>query len=120
MLARDRHFLAAAANFVQQPYTGSLAQLQALRDGGPFTDNPENEAVALGTGLGDLLARELGLEWVRVTDEYGVDLALRWPETSVVLFPRDMILKRDQLEFAPLFEGLCREVRRLVESGEAV
>lgn len=119
-LAQDRHFLAAAANFMDQKFTGSLEQLQQLHDQGPFTEAPENEAVALGTGLGDLLASELGLEWVRVSDELGVDLALRWPGTSVVLFPRDMVLKRDRLDFVPFFEELCREVRRLIQSGEAV
>ena len=116
MLSQDRHYLAAVANFLEQPYSGDLQQLQAIHDGGPFTEAPENEAVAVGTGLGDLLAGELGMTWVRVTDELGVDLALRYPETQVLLFPRSMLLKRmgERVELEPFFARLCAEVRRLV------
>lgn len=46
---------------------------------------------SLGLAFGNVLANELGLDWVIVEDEYGSDPALRHPETDALLHPLTMI-----------------------------
>ena len=77
--------------------------------------------MALGTALGDLIAHELEMSWVRFSDEEGVDLAIRFKETSIVVFPRSMILKRLERDEGPdipyLYGQVCAEVRRMLSEG---
>jgi hypothetical protein len=96
--------------------------LQEILDGGPYTDSAEDEVIALGTSFGDVLARALDLKWVRLTDEDGSDIGLRYRKTSLVLFPRDMIIKRieqgEEPDLQHLFDGVVREVKQLIASGD--
>jgi hypothetical protein len=95
--------------------------LQELLEGGPYSENAAQEVVAFGTVLGDIIGETLGMSWVRFTDEDGTDLALRYAQTSIVVFPRSMILKRLERNEDPdlvyLFERVCEDVRRLVSEG---
>jgi hypothetical protein len=52
------------------------------------------ELAGLGTAFGDVLAKEIGLNWVLVTDQYGSDHALQFGDVHVLVFPRSMFLKR--------------------------
>lgn len=74
-----------------------LPILQTIIENGPYTENPMNELVVIGTAYGDILAAELGLHWVVVTDEYGTDIGLQYRNSEIYLFPRDMIVKRFEL-----------------------
>ncbi len=95
--------------------------LQRVLESAPYTDDPVGEVVALGTALGDLIAHELGMSWVRFSDEEGVDLALRYQDTSIVVFPRSMILKRLEREEDPdipyLYGQVCAAVREMLSEG---
>jgi len=71
-----------------------LPTLQTIIENGPYTNSPENELIVIGTTYGDILATELGLHWVVVTDDYGTDIALQYRSSEIYLFPRDMIVKR--------------------------
>jgi hypothetical protein len=126
-LAYDLKFVGAA---VEAIYPGTVLTgmpsdievLQRILDGGPYTDSAEHILVSLGTSLGDLLGRALGLEWVRYTDEHGCDLGLRYGQTSLIIFPRDMTIKRvedgEQADLQHLYNGVLREIEQLVASGE--
>jgi len=105
--------------------TGTQSDILVLQQ--IFIDRPspkstEGELIAVGTCLGDLLRPALGMEWVRYTDEHGTDLALRYGQTSIVIFPQDMIIKRVEQNEKPdlehLFNGVIREVQQLVASRE--
>jgi len=127
MLASDREFLPAV---IEAHYPGrrlsntpfDLPNMQEILNGGPYTDSPVGELIALGTVLGDLIADRLDFHWVRYSDEQGVDLALRYGETSIVVFPRGMITKRiedgEDPDLQKLFDGLVDKVEDLLASRE--
>jgi hypothetical protein len=102
--------------------SGDVQLLQKILDGGPYTDSAEGELVALGTSLGDLLGRTLNMTWVRYSDNDGTDLGLRYGETSIVVFPRDMVVKRiengEDPDIRHLYEGIIGEVKKLIASGQ--
>ncbi len=54
------------------------------------------EAQALGVALGDVMVRNLRLEWVVFEDAYGRGRALNKPGTPDLVFPVTMISKRDE------------------------
>jgi hypothetical protein len=126
-LAYDRKFVSAA---VEALYPGTVLTgtpsdievLQRILDGGPYIDSAEHILVALGTSLGDLLGRALDMPWVRYTDEHGIDLGLRYGQTSIVIFPRDMVIKRvedgEQADLQHIYSGVMREIQQLVTSGD--
>lgn len=126
-LDSDREFATAVVEtcFSGESLIGTqrdIPLLQRILDSGPYTDNAEGELLALGTTLGDLLGRALGMTWVRFTDEHGDDLGLRYADTSIVIFPRDMIIKRvendEQPDLQHIYTGIISEVQELVASGQ--
>jgi Domain of unknown function (DUF3806) len=52
------------------------------------------ELQGLGVVFGDVLASELSLRWVMITDEYGTDPTLRFKNTSININALTMISKR--------------------------
>src|SRR5262249_37567151 len=115
VLDSDREFAARVLEFRSPTKrltatAADLSLLQKILDGGPYTDSPEGELIALGTSLGDLLAQALNMKWVRYSDEYGSDLALRYEKTSIAIFPRDMIVKRvengEDPDLQDLYDGV--------------
>jgi len=127
MLDAEREFANSVveSRFPNTQLLGTAADLEVLQqifESGPYSDSAEGELVALGTSFGDLLARALELDWVCYTDASGSDIGLRYRETSIVLFPRDMIVKRveqNQMVVLPqLYDEVIREVEKLLESGD--
>jgi hypothetical protein len=56
-----------------------------------------------------------------VEDEYGRDPAIRYKETSLLVFPMTMISKRvedgEELNVLELFDGLAKQLAELIEEG---
>lgn len=73
---------------------------------------------SLGLAFGNVLASELGLDWVIVEDEYGSDPALRHPETDALLHPLTMVSGRIEDEHVDLQE-LVRRYRGEVAASAA-
>ncbi len=86
-----------------------LGVLQRLVDENVFRVDQTYELQSLGIVLGEVFSAHTDLSWVTVRDEYGVDPALRYKETSLLVFPLTMISKR-------LEEGREVEVRALYEA----
>ena len=127
VLEGDRDFLPAVleARFPHLRLVGTsddLAILQEVAQGGPYSDDPMGEVIAMGTALRDVIARSSGMSWIRYSDEEGVDFALRYEKTSIVVFPRSMILKRierdEPLDILHIHNEVCRHVRELMASGD--
>jgi hypothetical protein len=119
-LDQDRGFLPAVVEtcFPGECLTGTQADLglmQRVLDSGPYTDDATAEVVALGTALGDVMAATTGMHWVRTSDEDGVDLALRYGDTSIVVFPRSMLLKRLERDESPNLRHLHDQVRASIQ-----
>lgn len=74
-----------------------LAILQALLDKKLVTGNQKLELQAMGVVMGDLLAADLGLDWVIYEDKVGRSRALRYRQTDNYLFPMTMISRRREV-----------------------
>lgn len=93
---------AAVAKVAQQRYGTSvltktkadLPVLQRILDDQVFTKTQTYELQSLGVVFGDVLASELPLHWMRVTDEYGTDLTLRFKDTTLRINALTIISKR--------------------------
>ena len=73
-----------------------LSYLQRLLDDGHVQGHQTQELQAMGVALGDLLARELDMQWVVYEDIKGRSRALRLGETENYLFPVTMIARRHE------------------------
>jgi hypothetical protein len=98
-LEQQRALVAAAAK--QRYCTAALTKtkkdlpiLQQLIDDKVFKKSQTYELQSLGVVFGDVLASELPLRWVMITDEYGTDPTLRFKDTSVNINALTMISKR--------------------------
>jgi hypothetical protein len=71
-----------------------LPVLQRLIDDQAFTKTQTYELQSLGVALGDVMASELPLRWMMVTDEFGTDPILRYKDTTIQVGALTMISKR--------------------------
>lgn len=98
-LDKQRALVAAAA---KQRYGVSglvrtkadLPVLQRLIDDQAFTKTQTYELQSLGVALGDVMASELPLRWMIVTDEFGADPTLCFKDTTIQVNALTMISKR--------------------------
>ncbi|MDR1172729.1 MAG: DUF3806 domain-containing protein [Bacteroidales bacterium] len=101
-----------------QTIDGKLYLLQGILDNNFYGKDKTWELQSLGITFGDALVQKLGLEWVEVEDEYGIDPALKYKNTSILLFPLTMISKRveqdEQINIEALFEGICNKVNEII------
>jgi hypothetical protein len=99
-----------------------LELLQRLVDGGGIGPDETFHLQSLGLVLGDVLVSELGFHWVVVEDRYGRDLAVKFKDTSVLIFPLTMISKRIERGERPdvrhLFESAKKDLPRYVERSD--
>jgi len=122
-LERQRGVVAAA---IKQRYgTPSLTKtkadlpiLQRLLDDKAFAKNQTYELQCLGVALGDILAAELPLRWVMVTDEYGTDPTLRFKDSTIQVNALTMISKRLERDEAVDVADLLRQTRASVAQME--
>src|SRR5437879_9991802 len=99
MFTQQRAIAAAAAKLrygtaILEKTVADLPVLQRLIDDKVFSKMQTYELQSLGIAFGDVLASELPLRWVIVTDEYGTDPTLRFKGTTVQINALTMISKR--------------------------
>src|SRR5271170_7681746 len=96
-----------------------LPVLQDLIDEKVFNKSQSYELQSLGVAFGDVLASELPLRWVMVTDEYGTDPTLRFKDTTVQINALTMISKRiekgENVNLSELLHITREQLRRLSE-----
>jgi hypothetical protein len=113
------HFTPEARHKYEQ-LQEKLRLIQAILDAGWIAPRETNKLQCLGITLGDALAQELNLEWIMVEDEHGRDPALRWPGTTVIVFPLTMISKRieagEAVSVATLFERVVAGIRQMAQN----
>jgi hypothetical protein len=71
-----------------------LPVLQKLIDDKAFSQSQTYELQCLGVAFGDVLASELPLRWVIITDEFGTDPTLRFKDTDLNINALTMLSKR--------------------------
>jgi len=98
---------------------GKLGTLRALLNGHTFKPTQTYELQSMGVVLGDVFVQDMGFSWVVVTDEHGRDLAVRFKNTSIILYPLTMISKRvergDAIDIFELYNGLADQAQQLID-----
>lgn len=98
---------------------GKLGLLRALLENNVFSPEQNYELQSMGVVLGDVFARELGMEWIVVEDYFGRTPALRYPNTTIILYPITMISKRieagEQVEVFDMYNSLAAEVDEVLQ-----
>jgi len=98
---------------------GKLGTLRALLEANVFRADQTYELQSMGIVLGDVFVQDMGFHWVIVEDEYGRDPAIRYAETSVILFPLTMIAKRieagEKVNVFDLYNGVAARAGELID-----
>jgi hypothetical protein len=107
----------ADAQAKYQTSAGKLGVIRAVLDAKAFRADQTFELQGLGIILGDALAKELGMKWMMVEDQYGTSPCLVLEGTSIVLYPQTMISKRiergETLDVFELFNWTAAKVAEL-------
>ena len=95
---------------------------QRLIDDKALRADQTAELQALGAVLGQVFAATTPLRWVVVEDQYGRDLALQYPNTTVIVFPMTMILKRVKdgrdVDIVPIYRTIAAQVEKMKDDPE--
>ncbi|QJR16063.1 DUF3806 domain-containing protein [Usitatibacter palustris] len=106
-----------------EPLSAKLRVIQAVLDNGWAEKTETWKLQSLGIALGDALVQEMPqLSWVAVEDEFGRDPALRWLETTVLIFPLTAISKRVEDDVAvdafEMFGGFLKTINDVIQSAD--
>jgi len=98
--------------------TRDLPILQKLIDDRVFHKSRTYELQSLGVAFGDVLASELPLRWVMVTDEFGTDPTLRLKQTTIQINALTMISQRVERDEPVSVQGLLDKTREQLAANE--
>jgi hypothetical protein len=105
--------------------TGKAADiplLQRLLDDKVFGATQTYELQSIGVAFGDVLANDLGMRWVVVSDEYGTDPTLRYKDTTIQVNALTMISRRVEdgqpLDLEAIRRGVRSNINEILKSGD--
>jgi len=102
---------------------GKLGTLRALLDAETFKPDQTYELQSMGIVFGDVFVQDMGFSWVMVEDEYGRDPAIKYQETSIILFPLTMISKRiergEAVDVFDLYNGVASIAQEKIDAEQA-
>jgi hypothetical protein len=97
-----------------------LEWLQRLVDDKALRADQTYELQCLGAVLGQVFAANTPLKWVVVEGPFGRDLALQYPNTTVIVFPMTMISKRVEdgrdVDLVPLYRTVAAQVEKMKDN----
>jgi hypothetical protein len=100
---------------------GKLGTLRALIENKVFKKEETYKLQCMGIVLGDVFVQKMGFTWVIVEDENGRDPALKYRNTSIILYPLTMISKRvekgEDVDVFELYNGIANRVEEMIKSG---
>ena len=101
---------------------GDIALIQRVLDSGVVEREATYTLQALGLAFGRAFLNEFDdYDWWMVEDEFGRDPAIRYKETSLLVFPMTMISKRvedgEHVDVKELFDGLATQLAELIQEG---
>ena len=101
-MAQQRQRIDQLARFnlgkqINSEKANDLGILQTLLDRHLIKPEQTLESQAMGVIMGDLLAQELGMQWVTYEDRYGRSRALQLDRGENFLFPITMISRRAEV-----------------------
>ncbi len=100
-----------------ESFAGKLFLIQTILDGHWVQPSETWKLQSLGLTFGDALVQYMGMEWIVVVDEYGRDVALRDPSSTMKVFPLTIISKRveegNEINVEHLFTAICNKISEL-------
>jgi hypothetical protein len=97
---------------------GKLGTLRALLQSHTFKASQTYELQSMGIVLGDVFVQDMGFHWVMVKDEHGRDPAVKYKQTSVILYPMTMISKRvergEPVDVFDLYNGVAASAKEII------
>jgi hypothetical protein len=98
---------------------GDLALLQAVLDSGQVEREATHTLQSLGIAFGKVFVNAHDdYDWWMVEDEYGRDPAIRYRQTSLLVFPQTMISKRVEegqaVAVQAMYEGLAAQLAQII------
>ena len=95
-----------------------LETLQQVVDSKAIERESTQILQALGLAFGKVFVSESsGYDWWIIEDEYGRDPAIRYKETTLMVFPQTMISKRvedgEEIDVKELYDGLKEQLERV-------
>ena len=126
LLQRHRHSVMQYLDAVSlEKYTaasGKLGTIRALLMAKPQSEHQDHELISMGVVLGDAFVQDMGFHWIVVLDDVGRELALRFQDTSVILFPTHMIAKRvwrgEAVDIFDLYNGVASLAEEQISSSK--
>ena len=104
-----------------QTAAGKLGTLRALLEANTFSSTQTYELQSMGIVFGDVFVQEMGFSWVIVEDQYGRDPAIKYKDTSIILYPLTMISKRiengEAVDVFELFNGTAQSLDEIIDEG---
>lgn len=106
-----------------QELTGTIKDLSLLQQV-VSTGSVQREATyhlqSLGLAFGKVFVNQnANYDWWMVEDEYGRDPAVRYKETSLLIFPQTMLSKRIEKEGSvnvpELYQGLLKDLEEIIQ-----
>jgi hypothetical protein len=99
-----------------------LELIQRVLDQGLVEPEATYTLQAFGLAFGRVFLNEFpDYDWWMVEDEHGRDPAIRYKETSLLVFPMTMISKRiedgEPFDVPELFDGLAKQLAELIQEG---
>jgi hypothetical protein len=99
-----------------------LDLIQRVLDQGLVEPEATYTLQAFGLAFGRVFLNEFpDYDWWMVEDEHGRDPAIRYKETSLLVFPMTMISKRiedgEPFDVSELFDGLAKQLAELIQEG---
>lgn len=99
-----------------------LVTLQTVLNSGAIEKTDTVGLEGLGVVFGDILAKKLDLHWITVSDNRGIMPALQYRDSDILLFAKDMIVKRikrgEEVNVVELFNALVEYIRKMIASGD--
>lgn len=95
-----------------------LDLIQGLLDRGLVEPQDTSDLQALGLMFGQVVVKALDdMDWCMVEDELGRTPALRYRETSLIVFPMTMISKRvekaEEIDLREMFHSLVEKIEEI-------
>jgi len=102
---------------------GKLGTLRALLNAEMFSPEQTYEQQSMGIVLGDVFVQDMRFHWIIVEDENGRDPAIKFQDTSVLLFPLTMISKRiergETVDVFDLYNGVAALAKEKIDAESA-
>ncbi|WP_052810591.1 DUF3806 domain-containing protein [Variovorax paradoxus] len=118
-LMHAAELVSEATGLVLSGTMADLAVLQKVVDSKIVEPEATYSLQALGLAFGKVfIETQENYDWWMVEDEYGRDPAIRYKQTTLLLFPMTMLSKRiedgEEVDVAEIFKGLQETVREVL------